>query len=71
MALFIIVVLQHSSSEQLATLLDEYDKIQLIIERLRDLQSQPDAQVVTNRQDSLPSFEKWVQSHGANYQDNV
>ncbi len=65
------IVLQHSSSEQLDVLLGEYDKMQLLIGRLRDLQNQPEAGAVTNREDCLPSFEKWVQSHGVNYQDNV
>lgn len=64
-------VLQNSSSEQLGSLWEEYDKIQVLIYQLRDLQSCPQGAHAIKRADNLPTFEKWLQDHGAVYCDNV
>lgn len=63
--LYIIVVLKHNSSEQLVSLWDEYDKIQVIIQRLQDLQGKDT--IVPSRMDKIPTFEKWLRDHGAVY----
>lgn len=65
----VITVLQHNSSDQLKSLWDEYDRIQVIIEQLRDLQAHPASEI--SRSEKIPSFEEWLQGHGAVYFENV
>lgn len=65
-----VSVLQHSSSEQLATLLDENDKIQLVVKCLKDLQS-PETGSALNRENNLPAFIEWVNAQGGSFQDVI
>lgn len=64
-----MTVLQNDSSEQLVSLWDEYDRMQVLVCRLRDLQST--GHVVTNRAEKMPDFERWLELHGASYTGNV
>lgn len=59
------IVLQHNSSDQLRSLWDEYDKSQVIIERLRDLQGHLTPNM--SRTEKILSLEKWLQDNGAVY----
>ena len=61
-------MLQNSPNEQLVSLWEEYDGIQGLICRLRDLQV---ACPETNRADHFPVFEKWLKENGAIYHENV
>jgi hypothetical protein len=63
------LVLQHSSSDQLKHLWEEYDKIQIVIERLSDLQGHESC--VLSRTEKFPCFKKWLQENGASCFDNV
>lgn len=51
------------------SLWEEYDKIQVCIHKLRELQGI--RHTPTNRADNLPAFEHWLKKHGAVYRDNV
>ena len=64
------LVLQGSSSNQLGALWEDYDRIQVIISRLRDLQGCPSSSV-PKRAEKIPCFEKWLQDHGVVFADKV
>lgn len=65
----VVLVLQYNSSEQLKYLWEEYDKIQVIIGCIVDLQGHQTH--VYNRTEKIPCFEKWLQDNGAKYFDSV
>lgn len=71
--MYYCLVLQGSASEQLVSLWDEYNKIEVVISRLRDLQNTQHSlsNKNQNRAENLPIFEKWLQGHGAVYGDSV
>lgn len=63
-------MLQHNSSDQLKSLWDEFDKIQVIIQRIRDLQGHVNPSVLNHRQE-IPAFEKWLLDNGSVYSATV
>ena len=61
-------MLQNDSSEQLISLWDEYDRIQVLVHRLREQQECP---ILKDRAEKMPDFERWLEIHGAVYSGNV